>query len=100
MQKIDTNLPEMTFVANGEIFKTLKITAKAGMHMPLHHSTEEVVIVVLNGEAILSMTEREHSLAQDSTFIIPANIPHSLIVISDFQAIAIMVNQSEIIFGS
>ncbi|WP_042491535.1 cupin domain-containing protein [Aequorivita sublithincola] len=92
--------PEMTPLNNGEKFKTLNITAKAGMQMPLHHSTKEAVIVVLKGEAILKMPTQEHVLSQNTTFIIPAMVDHSLKINKDFHAIAIMENDSEIQFES
>lgn len=96
----NSNKPEMTSLSNGEIFKTLNITAKAGMEMPLHHSTKEAVIVVLQGEAILKMPDGEYTLAKDTTFIIPAMAEHSLKINSDFHAIAIMENTSAIEFKS
>lgn len=96
----NSNKPEMTSLSKGEIFKTLNITAKAGMVMPLHHSTKEAVIVVLKGEAILKMPDGEHKLSQNITFIIPAMVEHSLKIILDFHAIAIMENTSAIEFKS
>ncbi len=94
----NSNKPEMTPLTNGEVFKTLNITAKAGMEMPLHHSTKEAVIIVLKGEAVLKMPDTEHTLKQDTTFIIPAMVDHSLKIVSDFHAIAIMENTSAIEF--
>jgi len=96
----NSNKPEMTPLTTGETFKTLNITAKAGMEMPLHHSTKEAVIVVLKGDAILKMPDGEHTLSQESTFIIPAMVEHSLKIKTDFHAIAIMENTSAIQFES
>ena len=92
------NKPEMTPLNSGHVFKTLNITAKAGMEMPMHHSTKEAVVVVLKGEAILKMPDAEHVLKQDNTFIVPAMVDHSLKIVSDFHAIAIMENTSSIQF--
>jgi quercetin dioxygenase-like cupin family protein len=92
------NKPEMTLLYSGKKIKTLKITAKAGMEMPLHHSTEEAVIVVLTGEAVLKMPNKDYILKKDVTFIIPAMVEHSLKINTDFHAIAIMENTSEIEF--
>jgi quercetin dioxygenase-like cupin family protein len=94
----NSNKPEMTPINNGETFKTLNITAKAGMQMPLHHSTKEAVIVVLKGEATLQMPDKQHTLLQNTTFIIPAMVEHSLKINKDFHAIAIMENTSVIEF--
>lgn len=96
----NSNKPEMTPLSNGETFKTLNITAKSGMEMPLHHSTKEAVIVVLKGEAILEMPDGEHILSQGNTFIVPAMVEHSLKIKTDFHAIAIMENTSAIQFKS
>ena len=96
----NSNKPQMIPLDKGEIFKTLNITAKAGMEMPLHHSTKEAVIVVLKGEAILKMPDGEHKLSQDTIIIIPAMVEHSLKINSDFHAIAIMENTSAIEFKS
>ena len=92
------NKPEMTPLKSGENFKTLNITAKAGMTMPMHHSTKEAVIVVLKGEAILSMPDHNHKLSEGDTFIIPKMVSHSLKVNADFHAIAIMEVSSAIEF--
>lgn len=93
-----SNKPEMTPLKSGENFKTLNITAKAGMTMPMHHSTKEAVIVVLKGEAMLSMPDAEHMLATGDTFIIPKMKSHSLKINADFHAIAIMESTSVIEF--
>ncbi len=94
------NKPEMTLLKNGKMFKTLNITAKAGMEMPLHHSTKEAVIVVLKGEAVLKMPGGQYILSHETTFIIPAMVEHSLKINTDFHAIAIMENTSAIEFES
>ncbi len=95
-----SNKPEMTPLKKGEMFKILDITAKTGMEMPIHHSTKEAVVVVLRGEAILKMQDKQHTLFQGSTFIIPQMVEHSLKITADFHAIAIMENASIIEFES
>ncbi|WP_026452363.1 cupin domain-containing protein [Aequorivita capsosiphonis] len=92
------NKPEMSPLSKGETFKTLNITAKAGMEMPLYHSTLEAVIVVLKGESVLKMPDGNHKLSKNATFIIPAMVEHSLKINEDFHAIAIMENSSAIEF--
>ncbi|QAA81254.1 cupin domain-containing protein [Aequorivita sp. H23M31] len=94
----NSDKPEMTLLQSGEHFKTLNITAKAGMIMPLHHSTKEAVIVVLSGESLLVMPDGQHKLSQGGTFIIPKMVSHSLKVVSDFHAIAVMETSSAIEF--
>lgn len=92
--------PEMIPLKNGKTLKTLKVTAKAGMEMPLHHSTREAVIVVLKGEANLKMPEETYALFAGMTFIIPAMVTHSLEIKFDFHAVAIMESNSKIEFES
>lgn len=94
----DSAKPQMTPYDNGEVFKTLKVTAKAGMKMPSHHATNEAVIVVNTGEALLKISNETHKLIAGTSFTIPAGMAHSLEVIKDFKAFAIMTNDTAIQF--
>lgn len=90
--------PEMTLIKTGESFKTFSIKAIAGMEMPGHHSTGEAVVVVQRGKAILKMPDLDYVLDAGASFIIPAGVDHSLSVLKDFKALAIMPVDSEIEF--
>src|SRR5699024_9227276 len=90
--------PQMTPYDNGKLFKTLKVTAKAGMKMPSHHATSEAVIVVHKGEALLKISNETHRLTAGSSFTIPKKKEHSLEVLKDFEAFAIMTNDTDIQF--
>jgi quercetin dioxygenase-like cupin family protein len=92
------NKPEVTPLKFGNSFKTLQINGLAGTQMPEHHSTKEAVIVVQEGQALLKMGDSNHKLRKGSVFIIPAANNHSLKIIEDFKAVAIMANNSEINF--
>lgn len=92
------NKPEMNLLHTGSTFKTLKVSALAGMFMPLHHATGEAVIVVQEGKAIINLTSGQHPLESGDSFIIPAMENHSLEIISNFKAIVIMSLDSEIEF--
>lgn len=90
--------PEMIVSKIGEQFKLLKVTGLKGMEMPSHISTNEAVIVVLKGEALLRLTDREIYLKTNDSTIIPAREPHTLTITENFQANVIMGINSEIKF--
>lgn len=90
--------PQLTRLETGGSFKTMQVTGSAGMLMPPHHSSGEAVIIVQKGEAILKMPDAEHVLEKGSCFIVPARKEHTLHIIKDFKAIAVMATDSEIKF--
>lgn len=90
--------PEMSIAQKGERFKVLKVTGIKGMQMPSHFSTKEAVIIVLQGEAILNLTEKQIHLKANDSAIIPANEPHTLLIKETLQANVIMEIDSEIKF--
>lgn len=92
------NKPKLNHLALGETFKILRIEGNSGMEMPPHHTTQEAIIVVQKGEALLKMPDEDHFLKKGDSFIIPAKKEHSLIIKKDFKAIAIMALDSEINF--
>jgi quercetin dioxygenase-like cupin family protein len=91
-------MPELTHLQVGENLKILQIKALAGMGMPQHHSTHEAVIVVQEGEAILKTKETDHYLKKGTSLLIPAGMEHSLRILKEFKAIAIMAKNSNINF--
>jgi quercetin dioxygenase-like cupin family protein len=92
------NKPELTPLALGNMFKALQVAGRTGMKMPPHHSTGEAVIMVQKGEALLQMPDGQHLLKAGNCFIVPAKKEHTLTIIKDFTAIAIMAVESEINF--
>ena len=68
------------------------------MKMPMHHTTKEAVIIVQKGKALLSMPDQEYTLEKGDNFIIPANVNHYLLLRTDFEAIAVMLQDSTIEF--
>lgn len=93
-----TNKPALTPLALGSIFKVLQVEGLAGMKMPPHYSTQEAVLVIQKGEALLQMPDGEHFLKTGDNFIVPAKKEHSLTIIKDLKALAIMTVESEINF--
>ncbi|MCG2462532.1 cupin [Flavobacteriaceae bacterium F89] len=90
--------PQLKILDMGDSFQTLQMNGQAGMVIPFQRSTEEAAIAVLEGLALLQLPDTDHFLKKGSTFIVPAGIPHSLNIIEDFKAIAVMNVDSEIQF--
>ncbi|MGB3149433.1 MAG: cupin domain-containing protein [Maribacter sp.] len=90
--------PQLTHLQIGNSFKTMQVTGQAGTSMPPHHSTGEAIIIVQEGQALLKMPDAEHVLEKGSCFIIPAGKEHSLKIVTDFKAVAVMAVDSEINF--
>jgi quercetin dioxygenase-like cupin family protein len=93
-----SNKPELVKLTTGESFKVLQVTGQEGMLMPLHHSTREAVVIVLEGSALLKIEEKEHLLQKGGAFIIPANQNHSLTLNTRFKALVVMSQDSNIEF--
>lgn len=93
------NRPSLVTINTGESFKIHQVTGRQGMEMPLHYSTKEAVVIVLEGTAQLNIDETGHLLHAGSTFIIPANKNHTLVLKADFKAVVIMPNDSDIKFA-
>ncbi len=92
--------PEMTALEKGVRFKTMEVSARAGMSMPLHHAAKETVIVVKTGEGVLQMEGKAHVLKAGDTMILPAMKKHSLQIETDFKAVIAMELEGEIQFES
>jgi quercetin dioxygenase-like cupin family protein len=93
-----TARPEMKIIKQEGNLKLYRITAKAGMQMPAHYSTNEVAIIVQEGEATITFGEEGIELKTGEPIIIPAGKTHSLFIHSSFEAIAVMANTAEIKF--
>ncbi|TLP80191.1 cupin domain-containing protein [Maribacter sp. ACAM166] len=92
------NTPKLTHLALGKTIKVIKVEGLTGMKMPAHHSTQEAVIVVQIGEALLQMKDEEHLLKAGDCFVVPAKKEHTLTILNDLEALAIMAVESEINF--
>lgn len=91
-------MPELSILKTGETYKVYQVTGKAGMKMPLHHSTKEAVVSIKEGTALLNIQGKEHLLEKGCVFIIPAKQAHSLELTTEFKAIIVMGNDSDIEF--
>jgi quercetin dioxygenase-like cupin family protein len=91
-------MPNMIVFQTGEQFKVLKVTGTKGMEMPSHLSTKEAVVIILKGEAVLKLTNKEINLKKNESVIIPVKEPHILMITKDLEANIIMEIDSEIKF--
>ena len=94
----EENYPKLVTKQNGASLKVLEVTGGQGMQMPLHYSTQEAVIIVREGSAVLNINNQEHPLKAGDTFVIPAMISHTLLIKSAFKAVVIMELGSKIEF--
>jgi len=90
--------PEMKLLQQGKKLKLYKISGKKGMQLPPHHSTNEVIVIIQSGEAILTIEKNNTVLKDSDSVIIPAGKTHSIFIQSDFEALAIMANEAVIKF--
>ncbi|GEO05038.1 hypothetical protein AAE02nite_27020 [Adhaeribacter aerolatus] len=80
-------------------YKILQITLPAGKIMPRHYATSDAFIMVVSGEARLSLTTKEQILQPGATFPIPAREPHTLEILSDFRAFVVLAADANIEFN-
>ena len=92
------NKPVLSRLALGDTYKVTLIEGGAGMKMPPHYSTLEVVIVVQKGEGLLQMADGDKYLKQGDCFIVPAKKEHTLTIKKSFKALAVMAVESKINF--
>ncbi|HET8810797.1 MAG TPA: cupin domain-containing protein [Flavobacteriaceae bacterium] len=90
--------PSMNPLKMGAEFKTFSVSGKKGMEMPEHISTKEAVVMIKKGKALLKIDGEEQELHENELHIIPAGKPHSLLLLEDFEAFALMQKSSEIEF--
>lgn len=94
-----TNRPLIVQLKTGTSYKVLQISGQAGMIMPSHYSTKEVVLIIMEGVALLVIDQKEHLLKKDDAFIIPPNQNHQLLLQSEFKGIAVMPINATILFN-
>lgn len=92
--------PQMTVAHVGAQYKILCVTGQKGMEMPTHISTKEAVVVVLKGQAVIKISNKEIYLNAGESAIIPAHEPHTLHIKSEFLSHVIMDQDSEIVFSN
>ncbi len=82
--------PNVRLLATGEEFVVKQMEARAGDLLPNHRASLESVLVVLEGECVLSLSGTDHSLSEGESFVVPPEIGHQIGVIRDLKAIHVM----------
>lgn len=77
-------LPELTLISIGNEYKVYSVTGDIDDKMLPHISTEEAVIIILDGNAMLEIKNMQNHLKEGAVFIIPAKAIHSLEIKSKF----------------
>lgn len=90
MEKI--TMPTIKLLAKGEKFNAKQMKAKAGELLPEHIASIESVVIMLEGECVLSLSGTDHVLTQGDAFVVPPKIKHQIIAVSDFKAVHVMTN--------
>lgn len=90
MEKV-TN-PTVKQLAQGKKFIAKQMSAKAGDLLPKHTASIESVLIMMEGECVLSIDGVNHTLKQGDSFIVPSAIKHQIKAITDFKAIHVMTN--------
>jgi quercetin dioxygenase-like cupin family protein len=94
------NKPNIALLQKSVSYKVLGVTGTKGMLMPDHCSTQEAIITVQKGDAVLTIGESIHQLGQGDFYIIPAGQIHSLLLKSEFKGTVIMLLTSNMEFKS
>src|SRR5690625_5963858 len=76
MEKV-TN-PTVKQLAQGKKFNAKQMSAKAGDLLPKHTASIESVLIIMEGECILSIDGTDHTLKQGDSFIVPSAIKHQI----------------------
>lgn len=90
--------PIVKLLAQGEKFNAKQMQAKAGDLLPKHTASIESVLIVLEGECVLTLDGTDHVLKQGDSFIVPSKIVHQIQVVKDFKAVHVMTNDIEFEF--
>ncbi len=90
--------PRIVQLANGERFNAKQMEAGAGDLLPKHIASIESVLVVLNGECVLSIAGTDHVLKPGDCFVVPPDVEHQIRVIEDLRAVHVMTNDIRFTF--
>lgn len=90
--------PTVKLLASGTKLVAKQMQANAGELLPAHLATLESILLIHEGECILTINETEHTLKQGDSIVVPPEIRHQIRVIKDFKAIHFMPKEIEFTF--
>ena len=85
-----TTKPAMSLLKTGDALKVIQVAGTGAMLLPAHISTQEALVIVQKGSAVLTIEEKEHLLSQGDVFVIPAHQKHFLLLKETFEGLIIM----------
>jgi quercetin dioxygenase-like cupin family protein len=89
---------EMQEYFKNDVYKVLHAMLKKGEVMPRHVATTDSYMIVKSGKGRISFDTEAIDLVCDSTQLIPANQPHQLEILEDFDACIVMASAGQIQF--
>lgn len=95
-----TTKPKIKLIASGNDLVVKQMQAKAGDLLPKHLANMESILLVEEGECILTINNNENVLKQGDAFVVPADVKHQIRATTDFKGIHFMPNNIEFQFFS
>jgi mannose-6-phosphate isomerase-like protein (cupin superfamily) len=80
-------------------YKLAKIFGSAGKEIPAHHVKDESILLVQNGQVILTFNNQIVLLKKNECRVIPAFAIHSIKMSGDFEGLTIMRPQASFEFS-
>ena len=75
------------YYAHGEKHSFGLVEIKKGSSVPLHHHINEQITYIIEGQLDMIIDGKPYSLTSGMYHVIPSNIPHSAIAITDCKVI-------------
>ena len=82
--------PRIEQLVESENYKLAIIFGSAGREIPAHHIKDESILLVQNGQVVITFNNQVVLLKKNECRIIPAFALHSLKMSCDFQGLTIM----------
>lgn len=90
--------PKIKLLASGTKLIAKQMQANAGELLPAHLASLESIVLVQEGECVLTINDKEYVLKQGDSIVVPPQIKHQIRVVKDFKAVHFMPNEIEFTF--
>jgi quercetin dioxygenase-like cupin family protein len=81
---------QTTPLREGAVLVTKEMKGTEGAQFPAHTASLESVLVVMDGSLTITLGEAEHQLGVGDTFVVPADVVHTIVGTPDFTAVHVM----------
>lgn len=82
-------ISSITLVSNDKLIMTLFAIAK-DQKISSHSSSGDAMVNLLSGAALITIDEQDYHLKAGESIVMPANHPHALAAIEDFQMLLVV----------